>query len=56
MSERLIELERAEAKREALEEAIKKIESLETTYRSDTYRKAWKAAVSSIRTLMLGVK
>lgn len=51
---RRIELERADAERSALERAIESIESLENTYRNDIYRKAWKVAVRSLRSLMPG--
>ena len=51
---RRIELERNDAERAALERAITNIENLETTYRNDVYRKAWKVAVQSIRNLMGG--
>jgi len=53
---RRIELERKDASRKVLEEAIKSIEGLETVYRNDIYRKAWKVAAQSIRTMILGIK
>lgn len=52
---RRIELERADARRGAFECAIENIEDLETIYRSDVYRKAWKVAVRSIRNLIVGI-
>jgi hypothetical protein len=56
VDERVIELERADAARKTLDDAIKRIEGLETSYKNDIYRKAWKVAVNSLRTMMLGVK
>jgi hypothetical protein len=53
---RVVELERADARRKALEDAIKSIESLEGIYRNDIYRKAWKVATEALRRLILGVK
>lgn len=53
---RRIELERKDASRKVLEEAIKSIEGLEAVYRNDIYRKAWKVATQSIRTMILGIK
>jgi hypothetical protein len=53
---RTIELERADASRKTLEEAIASIEGLEKVYRNDLYRKAWKVAVNSLRAMMLRVK
>jgi hypothetical protein len=54
--DRHIELERADAARKALDGAIKSIEGLESVYKNDIYRKAWKVATQSIRNLILGVK
>lgn len=53
---RRIELERKDASRKVLEEAIKSIEGLETVYRNDIYRKAWKVATQSLRSMILGIK
>lgn len=54
--DRRIQLERDDAARKALEEAIKSIEGLESVYKNDIYRKAWKVATQSLRSLILGVK
>lgn len=48
MSDRLIELERAEAKREALEHAANKLESYAT---NDLYAKALKLGARLIRSI-----
>lgn len=53
---RRIELERKDASRKVLEDAIKSIEGLESVYRNDIYRKAWKVATQSLRTMILGIK
>jgi hypothetical protein len=53
---RRIELERADAARVALEEAIASIRGLENVYRNDLYRKAWKVAVDSINKMILRIK
>lgn len=53
---RRIELERADAAKKALEDAVKSIEGLESVYKNDIYRKAWKVATSSLRTMILGIK
>lgn len=46
-SQRVIELERADAERQALERAVKRIEA--HTVKGETYRKALKLAVRLIR-------
>lgn len=46
---RLIELERADAARRALEGAIKRIEQLDG---NELYQKAWKASVQAIRAML----
>jgi hypothetical protein len=53
---RLIDLERADAARKTLDDAIKRIENLDQSYKNDIYRKAWKVAVQSLRSMILGVK
>lgn len=53
---RRIELERADARKSALEDAILSIEKLENVYRNDLYRKAWKVAVNSLKSMILGIK
>jgi hypothetical protein len=49
--DRVIELERADAVRNALEEAAKRVESQDG---GETYRKAYKAAASLLRQLKAG--
>jgi hypothetical protein len=51
---RRIELERADASRKTIDDAIKKIEGLEGSYKNDIYRKAWKVAVSALRSMKMG--
>jgi hypothetical protein len=48
--ERRIELERADAARKALDEAVKRIENLDG---NPLYQKAWKVAVQSIKGVKL---
>jgi hypothetical protein len=48
--ERIIELERADARRVALEDAARHIEALQG---NELYQKAWKAAASCVRQLMV---
>lgn len=48
--ERRIELERADAARKALDEAVRRIENLDG---NPLYQKAWKVAVQSIKGVKL---
>jgi hypothetical protein len=49
--QRMVELERGDAARKAIDDAIKRIEGLEGNYRNDIYRKAWKVAVAALRSM-----
>lgn len=53
---RRVELERNDARKRALEDAIASIRGLEGIYRNDLYRKAWKVAVDSLNKMILGIK
>jgi len=56
VDDRRIQLERDDAARAALGDAIKKIEGLESVYKNDIYRKAWKVAIQSLRSMMAGAR
>lgn len=47
--QRTIDLERADAARKALDEAVKRIEKLDG---NDLYQKAWKVAVRAVKSVL----
>lgn len=52
---RRIELERSDAARNELAEAIRGLESLSEKYDSESYRKAWKAGIAFLRSRLTSI-